>query len=76
MGFADSEVRVEGLKKRLKMAEGHIEAGRLLSFYQVYTSHLGIMILSFAYTQRYAGTISLPRLARFSYSSLALCGDC
>lgn len=31
----DSEVRVEGLKKRLKMAEGHIEAGRLLSFYQV-----------------------------------------
>lgn len=29
----DSEV--EGLKKRLKLAEGHIEAGRLLAFYQV-----------------------------------------
>lgn len=45
MCFADSEVRVEGLKKRLKMAEGHIEAGRLLSFYQVCTSRLEIMIL-------------------------------
>lgn len=45
MSFADSEVRVEGLKKRLKMAEGHIEAGRLLSFYQVCTSRLEIMIL-------------------------------
>lgn len=45
MSFADSEVRVEGLKKRLKMAEGHIEAGRLLSFYQVCTSRLAIMIL-------------------------------
>ncbi|KAL7183537.1 hypothetical protein ACSBR2_025855 [Camellia fascicularis] len=31
----DSEVYDEGLKKRLKLAEGHIEAGRLLSFYQV-----------------------------------------
>ncbi|XAR52173.1 hypothetical protein NMG60_11020103 [Bertholletia excelsa] len=31
----DSEVCVEGLKKRLKLAEGHIEAGRLLSLYQV-----------------------------------------
>lgn len=45
MSFADSEVRVEVLKKRLKMAEGHIEAGRLLSFYQVCTSRLEIMIL-------------------------------
>ncbi|PSS32975.1 MAG2-interacting protein [Actinidia chinensis var. chinensis] len=31
----DSESCVEDLKKRLKVAEGHIEAGRLLSFYQV-----------------------------------------
>ncbi|XP_042982189.1 MAG2-interacting protein 2 [Carya illinoinensis] len=27
--------RAEGLKRRLKLAEGHIEAGRLLAFYQV-----------------------------------------
>ncbi|KAL7003648.1 hypothetical protein U1Q18_004797 [Sarracenia purpurea var. burkii] len=31
----DSQPCVEGFKKRLKAAEGHIEAGRLLSFYQV-----------------------------------------
>ncbi|XP_057462570.1 MAG2-interacting protein 2-like isoform X2 [Actinidia eriantha] len=31
----DSEACGEDLKKRLKVAEGHIEAGRLLSFYQV-----------------------------------------
>ena len=37
MSFADSESCVEDLKKRLKVAEGHIEAGRLLSFYQVCT---------------------------------------
>ncbi|XP_059628990.1 MAG2-interacting protein 2 [Cornus florida] len=31
----DSDVCTKGLEKRLKMAEGHIEAGRLLAFYQV-----------------------------------------
>ncbi|KAA8544424.1 hypothetical protein F0562_022436 [Nyssa sinensis] len=31
----DSEVCVDGLDKRLELAEGHIEAGRLLAFYQV-----------------------------------------
>uniref|UniRef100_A0A5B7BPD7 Putative MAG2-interacting protein 2 n=1 Tax=Davidia involucrata TaxID=16924 RepID=A0A5B7BPD7_DAVIN len=31
----DSEVCVDGLEKRLKLAEGHIEAGRLLALYQV-----------------------------------------
>lgn len=29
------ETEVEGLKKRLELAGGHIEAGRLLSLYQV-----------------------------------------
>jgi hypothetical protein len=31
----DTGTRVEGLKRRLKLAEGHVEAGRLLGFYQV-----------------------------------------
>lgn len=31
----ETGTRVEGLKRRLKVAEGHIEAGRLLAFYQV-----------------------------------------
>lgn len=62
MSFADSEVRVEGLKKRLKMAEGHIEAGRLLSFYQVCTSSRNN---DFAYTRHYDPSIYLPGLATF-----------
>lgn len=31
----DTGAHVEGLKRRLKLAEGHVEAGRLLAFYQV-----------------------------------------
>ncbi|KAK9292568.1 hypothetical protein L1049_020542 [Liquidambar formosana] len=31
----DNGVCVEGLEKRIKLAEGHIEAGRLLAYYQV-----------------------------------------
>ncbi|GAV82820.1 Sec39 domain-containing protein [Cephalotus follicularis] len=31
----ETEICVEGLEERLEVAEGHIEAGRLLSFYQV-----------------------------------------
>ncbi|KAB2598829.1 hypothetical protein D8674_001749 [Pyrus ussuriensis x Pyrus communis] len=30
-----SEIYIDGLERRLKLAEGHIEVGRLLSFYQV-----------------------------------------
>lgn len=32
---ADSAIQAESLEKRLRVAEGHIEAGRLLAFYQV-----------------------------------------
>ena len=28
-------IQVENLERRLRVAEGHIEAGRLLAFYQV-----------------------------------------
>ncbi|KAK0592689.1 hypothetical protein LWI29_023622 [Acer saccharum] len=31
----DTEICVNGIERRLKMAEGHVEAGRLLAFYQV-----------------------------------------
>ncbi|KAL5805206.1 hypothetical protein ACOSQ3_032006 [Xanthoceras sorbifolium] len=31
----DTEICINGLERRLKMAEGHVEAGRLLAFYQV-----------------------------------------
>jgi len=34
-GCAGGEIRLGGLDKRLKLAEGHIEAGRLLALYQV-----------------------------------------
>lgn len=33
--FADAVTYTCDLEKRLKLAEGHIEAGRLLAFYQV-----------------------------------------
>lgn len=31
----DGAIQTENLEKRLRVAEGHIEAGRLLAFYQV-----------------------------------------
>lgn len=31
----DGAIPVENLERRLRVAEGHIEAGRLLAFYQV-----------------------------------------
>lgn len=34
-GHAGSDIRSEGIEKRLKSVEGHIEAGRLLALYQV-----------------------------------------
>jgi len=33
--WTDGAFQVEDLERRLKTAEGHIEAGRLLAFYQV-----------------------------------------
>lgn len=33
--FLPPDSEVQGLKERLELAEGHIEAGRLLTFYQV-----------------------------------------
>jgi hypothetical protein len=33
--WADGAVQAESLERRLRVAEGHIEAGRLLAFYQV-----------------------------------------
>lgn len=32
---ANADIEGEDLQKRFKLAEGHIEAGRLLEFYQV-----------------------------------------
>lgn len=32
-----SEICDEDRERRLKLAEGHVEVGRLLAFYQVYT---------------------------------------
>ena len=35
--WTDGAIQVEDLERRLRIAEGHIEAGRLLAFYQVGT---------------------------------------
>lgn len=46
--FADTEVCNDGLEKRLKMAVGHVEAGRLLAFYQVFSYFPMLLIFNSA----------------------------
>lgn len=73
--FTDTKIYIDGLERRLKIAEGHIEAGRLLAFYQVCVlieiPSFSTQVLSMCFCHvLVVQTISSSRQGRYGFGKL------